>query len=153
MVADPGRERCHHRSPVRRQPPLPAIAHHAGFDLEILDGEALIPLEPGAGWDGFWHHDPSLDCHPRPLRPAPPLGWAVSCRWLLLRRLVHPGRRGRLDIRLALQTLQPRDLLALLQNNLLQRRHLLKKRDHQRLQSGGRKTIKIIGRRHPSIES
>jgi transposase len=31
---------------IRRQPALAAIAHHAGLDPQVLDGEILVALEP-----------------------------------------------------------------------------------------------------------
>jgi hypothetical protein len=65
-------------------------------------------------------------------------------------RLLHAGR---LDRRRAFQALQPRNLRALLQNHLPQRRHLAQQLEHQRLQLGSGQTIKIGRRRHAITES
>src|SRR5260370_32755834 len=114
-----------------------------------------------------WHHEALIALEPRPRRNrglddpllmddpfgglvAATTGWAPR---LSTARLLHPARLARLDVRTALQALQPRDLLALLAHRPAEIRNTRKQLRHQSLQLGERQTIQIGRRRHPQNES
>jgi len=109
VVADSRRQRRHHRAPVRRQPALPAIAYHPDLDLQVLDRKALVALEPRPRRDALGRNHPLFDRGRRLFRPPPPFLPRLPPR-TRFRRFVHPRRNRRLDVRLALQPFQTRNL-------------------------------------------
>ena len=141
VIADPAGQRRQYRAPIRRQPPLAAIAHHPRFDLEILDGKVLVPFEPGSRRNVGGGDDPLLDRHRRRLRPTsllPPCPLSP-----LLCRLVHTGGLRWLDLRLALQAPQPRVLFSQRGQLFPQPENLFKEAERQLLDLIGRKSIYI----------
>ena len=148
MAVDPRRQRRHDRPALGRDPALAPEADGDRLQHQILDQVALVTLEARTGRCLGAQH-PILDRNPPALTTATP-ALAPAGRRLGLARLLHPAR---LDRRRTLQPLQPGDLPTLLRHHLLQRRHLAQKREHQRLQIGCGKIIKIGGRRHDATES
>ncbi|ASY73900.1 hypothetical protein SF83666_a43120 (plasmid) [Sinorhizobium fredii CCBAU 83666] len=155
MAVDAVRQRRHDAAAVGRQPTLAPEPDRRRLDDQVLDDEVLVALEAGARRN-LGLHDPILDRHSRQVRLAAATSLAAGVRCRISRaRLLHAARPVGLDVRPALQTLQPRDLLALLANRLLQRRHLAKQFQHQLPELGVRQIIERVRRRlrHRSIES
>ena len=115
VAIDTGGERRDHALARGRQPALAAIADHMRSQDEILHHEVLVSFEPGSRWHGGLDDTVFVNGPLGGLRPAaPPL-------WLSLTdgtaRLFHPARCRWLDVWPALQTLEPCDLLALLDHD------------------------------------
>src|SRR5207249_11771294 len=116
---------------IGRHPALAPQPDRRRLDDQILDDEILVPFEAGAHRD-LGLDDPILDHHPRQRLLAAPTPLAVAApRRLLLARPFHAARFAGLDVRSALQPLEPGNLVALLSDqllllgdDLLQRRHL-----------------------------
>ncbi len=50
MAAQASRQRRYDQLALRCQPAFPPIADHPGFNLQVLDHEVVIPLEPRPRW-------------------------------------------------------------------------------------------------------
>src|SRR5947209_17171842 len=147
MASDALRQRRHHRAAIRPHPAFPAVADHLRAQHQILDDEGVVSFEPRARRHVHPEHL-ALDADPR-------YGLAASTMLAMARRL----RRRRidhaawLDIGTAFQTLQSRDLLALLRHNTLQLGNLAKQFDDQGFEFGPRKVCEIARRGHALSES
>src|SRR5271168_5280241 len=109
MSRNAARQRGHDPTPVGRQPAFTPIAHRMRAKHQILHYEAFITLEPRT------RRDRGLDDLLLVNDPLGRLAAAATRRALELRtaRLLHAARLAGLDVRPALQALEPRDLLAL----------------------------------------
>ena len=108
MAPHAARQRRDDGFSIRRQPALAAKANDVRTQHQILNNEAFIPFEPGTRRDDSLD-DPFFVNHP--LGSLVAAATAPAFRWLA--RLVHAARLDRrLDIRAALLSLQPGDLIA-----------------------------------------
>ncbi len=148
MTANAAGQRRHDRLALRRQPALSAIAYHSRGQHQLLHLVGLVtfelrtrrmrhPQHLGLG------HDPR-----RHLTAAPAFGPLAAT--LQPRRVLHPAWFDRWP---ALETLQPGDLVALRQHDLLQFRYLAQQFHKPSFQLGTREVGKIGGRWHATTES
>ena len=153
MAFDAGRHLGHHLAPVRRQPTFAPIAHDVLAQHQFLHEVVFIAPEHRARRQAWDLDDPVfVDC------AIGRLGAAASARLAGGRlgtvRLLHPGGLARrLDIRSALQTLQPRDLLAQPDDGQAQSRNPAQQFLHESFQIIVRQRISIDGMRHSENES
>jgi hypothetical protein len=153
MASDAGRHFRHQLAPVRRQPTFPPIAHNVLAKHQFLHDVVLITLEYRARRQTWDLEDPVFVDH-----AMSRLGAAASARQAGGRlgtvRLLHPGGLARrLDIGPALQSLQPRNLLTLLDNGLAQSRNPLEQFLDQGFELIARQRISINRVRHSENES
>jgi len=143
MSFDPLWQRRDDRLAVRGDPTLAPVADRMHRQHQLLNQIGVVALEARASWRGGLHH-PILDADTRA---------DLAAAWLLLLQGGF-GRVGafvhatRLDVRPALQSLQPCDLLTLLGNHPLQFADFCQQTDHQFPQLGRRQAVKVVGRDH-----
>lgn len=135
----PIRQRRYDRLAIWCDPTLTQVTDRIDRQHKLLDLIGLVALEARSGRHGGLD-GPILDDNTRPdLATA----WALSL-------YPGPGRFGgfvhaaRLDVRTALQSLQPRDLLTLLGIFPFQLSHLFQQAGHQLFQLGRRQAIKVF---------
>ena len=131
MAGYPLWQRRHDRFARGRQPALAPVKDRPWLYDNVLNDEVLVALEAGGRRQVVRLADPSfVYAELRPLGAAPALPAAAfgsGC----LRRLLHAAG---LELRAALQALEPRDLLAQLRVLCLQPGVLLQSLQQQRLQ-------------------
>ena len=133
VTAHTSRQGRDHRPPIRGDPALAAIAHDPHPQHDVLHHEILVALEPRARRN-LRLEDLLLDADPWcRLASATPTAAFATGFWRSA--VLHAAR---LDPWPALQSLQPRNLLAQLRYHALLLAILLQQLQHQQLQLGRR---------------
>lgn len=128
MAADAVRKRDQQRPAIRRKPTFTPVPDHPGPQYQVLRDVGLVPLEARPGRSGQLQH-PLLDAHPRRRLAAPATLAGMPGR--RCGRLLHAAR---LEMRAWAETLQPRNLLTLLRQQLPELRHLAQQTPNQSFQ-------------------
>src|SRR5258708_21307207 len=117
---------------------------------DVVDDEVLVTLEPRTQGNRSLEYPVFVDDTLGSLAATASRRLRWPCRPA---RLLHPARLAGLDVRTALEALQPGYLLALLDDRPAKICHPAHKVSHQSLQLGVPQLLNIPRRRHPKSES